>query len=96
MYADIVEQNPGDYESNLAYGWILYSIGDFEESLTYFEDSLKANPNAVAPICLMGYSLRSLGRNDEAVDRFTRCLERDPNRSDKREIEGWIQRATRQ
>jgi len=96
MYADIVEQNPGDYESNLAYGWILYSIGSPEESLTYFEASLKINPNAVAPVCLMGYSLRRLGRNDEAVETFTRCLELDPNRSDGPAINAWIRQATRQ
>lgn len=90
MFKEVLDGSPRDYQANLACGWLLFNMGDFDEALRYSEAAHQVKPESASPLCLIGYALRSLGRGEEAVAYFNRCFEIDPLRQDRPAIEAWI------
>ena len=56
----------------------LLAEGNFEASLSYFEQALLLNQNDADIWNLKGAALRSLGRYDEALECFNKSLQIDP------------------
>ena len=89
-YSDTLADDPTNYQANLACGWLLYNLGQFEESLSFLAVAIEVRPDSDAAHCLMGYSLNQLGRPAEASGYFRRCLELGPDRPDRADIESWL------
>jgi tetratricopeptide (TPR) repeat protein len=89
-YKSTLADDPTNYEANLGCGWLLYTLGRFEESLPFFEAAVEVRPDSDAAHCLMGYSLTRLERPGEASVYFRRCLTLNPDRPDRPDIESWL------
>jgi len=52
--------------------------GNFEEALSYFDQTIIMQPNNPDLLNKKGIALRGLGRYDEAIECFNRSLQLDP------------------
>jgi len=59
-------------------GYEFEQSGNYVKAISCYEEILKANPNSVEALNMIGYALSSIGQNFESVDVFERVLEIDP------------------
>jgi Tfp pilus assembly protein PilF len=90
VYGRTLTEDPKNYRANLACGWLLYNLEQFEASLPFFSVAIEVRPDSDAAYCLMGYSLNQLGRSGEATEYFKRCVAINPDRPDRADIESWL------
>jgi tetratricopeptide (TPR) repeat protein len=55
------------------------SVGNYEESLNFFDNAIRIEPNYSAAYNNKGNALQNLGRIDEAMDCYNKAIDIDPN-----------------
>lgn len=61
---------------------VLYSRGEFEKAVTYYERALQADSLSAESLYRLATSLVQLGRRDEALERAQAALEADPSHAE--------------
>ena len=75
----ILERSPNNATARLWYGWLLESLGRFDEGLAERERAVAADPLSLQNNTALGSSLYLIGRYGNAVSRFQLTLELDPH-----------------
>ena len=68
----------GSYEINLRLGWLNYMLGKFNESVTYYEKSIKLMPYSIEAKLGVVYPLTSLKNWNAIVVKYTEILKIAP------------------
>jgi tetratricopeptide (TPR) repeat protein len=66
--ADLLEQ-----------GFGLYSLGQYQEAITWYDKALSIDPNNIEALNYKGVALSNLGKNEEAINWYDKALAIDPN-----------------
>lgn len=74
-----VETDPGSSLGHLWYGWFLFALGRFEESLAQRRLALRLDPLSSPVNRGLARDLEATGRDEEAVAQWGRVLELDPD-----------------
>ena len=68
----------GTAHDELLAGQIAHDLDQYEDSIGYFEKSLKAKPNNIEALNYYGVALKSVGRLEDARNTFIKALEVQP------------------
>lgn len=79
LYEDAIASAPDHWTNYYWYGGFLYRTGDLESARVYLERATELNPEAEAPVTLLGFYALSTGDLENARKRFTRALELSDN-----------------
>lgn len=74
----IIDQTSPDALVLATYGWVLYRLGDHQDSLDALYASVDANPRCPEAQSYLGCVLRDAGRDYEAREHFEQCLAFNP------------------
>ena len=66
------------YEINLRLGWLSYSVGNFSESMAYYQKSITLRPLAVEARLGLTYPSSAMGNWDMVKQQYIEILEIDP------------------
>lgn len=71
----------GSYEINLRLGWLSYSMGNFTESIAYYQKAMSLKPLAIEPRFGMTYPASAAGNWEMVRQQYLNILEIDPMNS---------------
>lgn len=67
-----------NYEVNVRLGWLYYSAGDFNNSVTYYSKAISLRPNATEPLWGIVYPYGELKKWTELQDIYNKIIVLDP------------------
>jgi tetratricopeptide (TPR) repeat protein len=67
------------YEINLRLGWLTYLLGQFPESVGYYNKAIELMPYAIEPRFGLALPASSLGNWDMVIAQYNKILSIDPN-----------------
>lgn len=69
------------YQTNLRLGWLNYSMGQYEDSMSYYQKAIGMKPKAIEP--RLGYvkPAAAFGMWDAVAKQYTEILNIDPNQT---------------
>jgi len=70
--------NADSYETNLRMGWLLYSAGQYKESITLYKLAVDQMPYSIEAKFGYIYPLYALGNMDQVTEQYKKILEIDP------------------
>jgi tetratricopeptide (TPR) repeat protein len=73
------QYDAGSYEINLRLGWLTYLIGQFSESMSYYNKAIGLMPYAIEPRLGVVLPASSLGNWDMVIAQYNKILSIDPN-----------------
>jgi len=66
------------YEINLRLGWLSYSLGNFTESMAYYQKAISLKPFALEPRFGLTYPASAVGNWEMVRQQYLKVLEVDP------------------
>jgi len=69
------------YEVNVRLGWLSYLSGNFNESMAYYNRSIKLMPYAIEPRFGIAFPASAMGNWDFVLSQYDKILEINPNNS---------------
>lgn len=76
LMKEIYDEN--SYEINLRLGWLSYSLGNFTESMAYYQKSISLKPFAVEPRFGLTFPASAAGNWELVRQQYLKILEVDP------------------
>ncbi len=74
---EVYDEN--SYAMNLRLGWLSYMIGQFQQSIAYYNKAISLMPYSIEAKFGLIYPLYALGRINEVVQQYKEILNIDPN-----------------
>ena len=74
---DVYDEN--SYAMNLRLGWLSYMLGQFQQSIAYYNKAISLMPYAIEAKFGIIYPLYALGRINEVIEQYKEILKIDPN-----------------
>lgn len=73
--------NENAYEINVRLAWLSYLSGNFQESMAYYNKSIKLMPYAIEPRFGIAFPASAMGNWDFVLEQYDKILEINPNNS---------------
>lgn len=74
---EVYDEN--SYAINLRLGWLSYMLGQFQQSIAYYNKAISLMPYSIEAKFGLIYPLYALGRIDEVIQQYKEILKIDPN-----------------
>ena len=74
---EVYDEN--SYAMNLRLGWLSYMLGQFQQSIAYYNKAISLMPYSIEAKFGLIYPLYALGRIDEVIQQYKEILNIDPN-----------------
>ncbi|NPA33848.1 MAG: tetratricopeptide repeat protein [Chlorobi bacterium] len=74
---EVYDEN--SYPINLRLGWLSYMLGQFQQSIAYYNKAISLMPYSIEAKFGIIYPLYALGRIDEVIKQYKEILKIDPN-----------------
>jgi len=75
VFSAYLEQEPGDFDSNMQLGYIYSTRGNFDAALPCYRAAVDANPKSIDARVNLGRTLEQIGRLDSAIRVYDKALD---------------------
>lgn len=79
LWSDNVAKNPNAWLPHYNLGNDLLSVGNFEEAIVQFQETVRLKPDNAKVHSNLGIALAEVDRGPEAIEQFEEALQIDPN-----------------
>jgi len=82
---------PSEAEEYANLGMEAYADGNYNEALSYLNQSVQLDPNNAYAYYYRGMTYQSLGETERAIADFQKCLTLNPDADTRQEVETYLQ-----